>query len=599
MGYITTNVAEKFDYLCTNFHALFMSQHQLSEQEEIRRNSLQEIINLGINPYPSEEYLVNNVSQEILDGFDPEVKNFQDVRIAGRIMSRRIMGNASFAELQDESGRIQIYIRRDEICPGEDKTLYNTVFKRLLDIGDIVGVKGFVFKTQVGETTIHVKELTILTKSLRPLPIVKEKDGEVYDAFTDPEQRYRQRYVDLVVNPQVRDVFVKRSKIIESIRSFLNYRGYLEVETPILQPIYGGAAAKPFTTHHNKLDQKLYLRIANELYLKRLIVGGFPGVFEFAKDFRNEGMDRFHNPEFTQVELYVAYKDYLWMMNLVEEMIEKATIDLYGDTKVKVGDNVIDFKRPWKRYTMFGAIKEFTGVDISGMKEEELFKTAEDLKVEVDKTMGKGKLIDEIFGETVEAKLIQPTFITDYPIEMSPLAKKHREKEGLVERFEAIVNGKELCNAFSELNDPIDQRERFEEQVRLGKRGDEEAMVLDEDFLRALEYGMPPTAGLGIGIDRLVMILTNSPSIQDVLFFPQMRQIISTQPDVSSTQEYLDLGIPEEWIEPLQKLGFTTIEKLKEVEKPGKLANDLNGFKKKNKLDLPGLSPEAVSTWLS
>ncbi|MFC2111989.1 lysine--tRNA ligase [Bacteroidota bacterium] len=576
-----------------------MSQHQLSEQEEIRRNSLKEIVSLGFKPYPSEEYTITNRSQEILDGFDADKKNFQDVSIAGRIMSRRIMGNASFAELQDESGRIQIYIRRDDICPTEDKTLYNTVFKRLLDIGDIIGVKGFVFKTQVGETTIHVNELTILTKSLRPLPIVKEKDGEVYDAFTDPEQRYRQRYVDLVVNPQVRDIFVKRSKIIESIRSFMSMNGYLEVETPILQPIYGGAAAKPFTTYHNKLEQKLYLRIANELYLKRLIVGGFPGVFEFAKDFRNEGMDRYHNPEFTQVELYVAYKDYLWMMVLVEEMIEKVTLDLYGDTKVYVGDNVIDFKRPWKRYTMYEAIQEYTGVDISEMNEEELFKTAGELDVEADKTMGKGKLIDEIFGETVEGKLIQPTFITDYPIEMSPLAKKHRDKVGLVERFEAIVNGKELCNAFSELNDPIDQRERFEEQVRLGKRGDEEAMVLDEDFLRALEYGMPPTAGLGIGIDRLVMTLTNSSSIQDVLFFPQMRSVEAQTTGETDKQAFLDLGIPEEWIDVLVKLGYTSVEKLREVEKPGKLANDLNGYNKKNKLGLNGLSPELVGSWIN
>lgn len=576
-----------------------MAHQKLSEQEEIRRNSLQEIIRLGINPYPSEEYKINTGTHEILNDFDPGKQNFQEVSIAGRIMSRRIMGNASFAELQDASGRIQIYVRRDEICPHEDKTLYNTVFKKLLDIGDIIGIKGFVFKTQVGETTIHVKELTILTKSLRPLPIVKEKDGKLYDAFTDAEQRYRQRYVDLVVNPQVRDIFAKRSKIIESIRRFLNERDYLEVETPILQPIYGGAAAKPFTTYHNKLEQKLYLRIANELYLKRLIVGGFPGVYEFAKDFRNEGMDRYHNPEFTQVELYVAYKDYLWMMDLVEEMIEKATLDLYGDTKVQVGENVIDFKRPWKRYTMYGAIKEFTGVDISEMSEKELFRTAQELDVEVDETMGKGKLIDEIFGKTVEGKLIQPTYIMDYPIEMSPLAKKHRDKEGLVERFEAIVNGKELCNAFSELNDPIDQRERFEEQVKLGKRGDEEAMVLDEDFLRALEYGMPPTAGLGIGIDRLVMTLTNSHSIQDVLFFPQMRTVDAQVSEDGDIQEFLDLGIPEEWVDVVVALGYTSVAKLKEVEKPGKLANDLNGYKKKNKLDLKGLSPQDVEKWIS
>ena len=501
-----------------------MNQPTFSEQEEIRRQSLQEIIKLGYQPFPSEKFEVNVTSTEILENFDPEKQNFTDIQIAGRIMGRRIMGNASFAEIQDEHGRIQIYLRRDDLCPDDDKTLYNVIFKRHLDIGDIVGVKGFVFKTQVGETTIHVKELFILSKSLRPLPVVKEKDGEVYDAFTDPEQRYRQRYVDLIVNPEVRDTFIKRTKIIDSIRTFLKDKGYLEVETPILQPIYGGAAARPFTTHHNKLNQKLYLRIANELYLKRLIVGGFDGVFEFAKDFRNEGMDRYHNPEFTQVELYVAYKDYIWMMELVEEMIEKVALDLYGKTGVQVGENIIDFKRPWKRLTMYDAIKEFTGIDISEMDERALFETAKKLNVQVDKTMGKGKLIDEIFGEKVEGNLIQPTYITDYPLEMSPLAKKHRSKPGLVERFEAICNGKELCNAFSELNDPLDQRERFEEQVRLGMRGDEEAMTMDEDFLRALEYGMPPTAGLGIGIDRLVMFMTNSASIQDVIFFPQMKQ---------------------------------------------------------------------------
>jgi lysyl-tRNA synthetase class 2 len=570
-----------------------MSQQQLSEQEEIRRNSLKEMISLGIVPYPSEEFPVNISSQEILDGFDQDSGHLQDVSLAGRIMSRRIMGNASFAELQDAAGRIQIYIRRDDICPGEDKTLYNTVFKRLLDIGDIIGVRGFVFKTRMGEITIHVREMTILSKSLRPLPVVKEKDGKVYDAFTDPEQRYRQRYVDLVVNPEVREIFIKRTSIIDSMRDFLNARGYLEVETPILQPIYGGAAARPFTTHHHKLDQQLYLRIANELYLKRLIVGGFDGVYEFSKDFRNEGMDRYHNPEFTQVELYVAYKDYLWMMDLVEEMIEKVVLDLYGKTSLQVGENTIDFKRPWKRSTMFGAIEEFTGIDISEMNEETLFRTALDLKLEVDKTMGKGKLIDEIFGETVEGKLIQPTYIMDYPIEMSPLAKKHREKEGLVERFGA---GKEICNAFSELNDPIDQRERFEEQVRLGKRGDDEAMVLDEDFLRALEYGMPPTAGLGIGIDRLAMNLTNSPSIQDVIFFPQMKP--EKQEAVDSDEEFIAIGVPKEWVASLKALGYTTIEKLKEVEKPGKLANELNGYKKKNKFDLPGVSPEVVGEWL-
>ena len=576
-----------------------MSQPTHSEQEEIRRQSLQEIIKLGYNPFPCEKFEVNTTSAKILESFDPEKKNFPDVKIAGRIMGRRIMGNASFAEIQDEHGRIQIYLRRDDLCPDEDKTLYNVIFKHHLDIGDIIGVKGFVFKTQMGETTIHVKELMILSKSLRPLPVVKEKDGEVWDAFTDPEQRYRQRYVDLIVNPEGRETFIKRTKIIDSIRAFLKDKGYLEVETPVLQPIYGGAAARPFTTHHNKLDQKLYLRIADELYLKKLIVGGYTGVFEFAKDFRNEGMDRYHNPEFTQVELYVAYKDYIWMMELVEEMIEKVALDLFGKTGVQVGKHMIDFKRPWKRLTMYDAIKEFTGVDISGMDEAALLETAKKLEVEVDRSMGKGKLIDEIFSEKVEGNLIQPTYIIDYPIEMSPLAKKHRSKPGLVERFEAICNGKELANAFSELNDPIDQRERFEEQVRLGMRGDEEAMTMDEDFLRALEYGMPPTAGLGIGIDRLVMFMTNSPSIQDVIFFPQMRQEASQQSAVASLQEYIEIGVPEEWVPVLQKLGYTTIEKLKAVEKPGKLANDLNGYKKKNKLDLPGLSPETVAGWLN
>jgi lysyl-tRNA synthetase class 2 len=502
-----------------------MTQLQLSEQEKIRRNSLAEILKAGINPYPPEGFTINVSTKEILEKYNPDKPNFPDVKIAGRLMGRRIMGNASFAEIQDAYGRIQVYLRRDDICQGEDKTLYNTIFKKHIDIGDIIGVNGFVFKTQMGETTIHVKELKLLAKSLRPLPVVKEKDGTVFDAFTDPEQRYRQRYVDLVVNPDVREVFVKRARIIDSMRGFLNSRGYLEVETPVLQPLYGGAAARPFTTYHNTLDQTLYLRIADELYLKRLIVGGFTGVYEFAKDFRNEGMDRFHNPEFTQVELYVAYKDYLWMMELVEEMIEKVVMDLYKDTKVKVGENIIDFKRPWKRMTMYGAIKEYTGIDISGMDEKSLTNTCRKLNIYIDKTMGKGKLIDEIFGETVEANLIQPTYIMDYPIEMSPLAKKHRTTPGLVERFEAICNGKELCNAFTELNDPVDQRERFEEQVRLGKRGDEEAMALDEDFLRALEYGMPPTAGLGIGIDRLVMLLSNSPSIQDVILFPQMKSL--------------------------------------------------------------------------
>jgi len=497
----------------------------LSEQEVIRRENLQKIIDTGIDPYPGAEYNISHYAIDIKDSFKEDNKDaYTEVSIAGRLMMKRIMGKASFAELQDSSGRIQAYVSRDDICPNDDKTLYNTVFKKLLDIGDFIGIRGFVFHTKTGEITIHVKELTVLSKSLKPLPIVKtDADGKVHDAVTDPEFRYRQRYADLVVNPGVKETFIKRTKMYNSIRSFLNERGYLEVETPILQPLYGGAAARPFKTHHNTLDMSLYMRIANELYLKRLIVGGFDGVYEFSKDFRNEGMSRFHNPEFTQIELYVAYKDYEWMMNLVEEMIEKVAIDVTGSTEVEVGDKVINFQRPWKRYTMYGAIEEFTGVDISNMDEDEMRATAKEMDVHVDNSLGKGKIIDEIFGEKCEPFLIQPTFITDYPIEMSPLAKKHREKEGLVERFEAICNGKEISNAFSELNDPIDQRARFEDQLTLGKRGDDEAMVLDEDFLRALEYGMPPTAGVGIGMDRLAMIMTNSTSIQDVLFFPQMK----------------------------------------------------------------------------
>ena len=495
---------------------------ELSEQEIVRRESLQKLRELGIDPYPAEIFNINITSKEIKEKY--KEGDSLEVSIAGRLMSRRIMGKASFAEIQDRDGRIQIYVNRDEICKGEDKTLYNTIFKKLLDIGDIIGVKGVLFTTKVGEISIKVKNLTVLTKTLRPLPLPKtDVDGSVHDAFTDPEKRYRQRYVDLVVNPGVKDVFIKRTQLTNSMRSFLNEKGYLEVETPILQPLYGGAAARPFKTHHNTLDMELYLRIANELYLKRLVVDGFDGVYEFSKDFRNEGMSRFHNPEFTQMELYVAYKDYSWMMDLVEEMVEKIAMDLHGTTEVKVGENIINFQRPWKRYTMYEAIEHFTGVDVSEMNEEIMSETAKKLGVKVDKSMGRGRLIDAFFGEKCEGKLIQPTFITDYPVEMSPLAKKHREHDGLVERFEAICNGKEICNAFSELNDPIDQRARFEEQLELGEKGDEEAMVLDEDFLRAIEYGMPPTAGLGIGIDRLSMIMTNSNSIQDVLFFPQMK----------------------------------------------------------------------------
>lgn len=496
---------------------------QLSEHELVRRKNLARLIELGIDPYPPEAFETTVTAREILRNYEAHKLDYKNVSIAGRLMMTRVMGKASFAELQDHTGRIQLYIVRDDLCPGEDKTLYNEVFKKLLDIGDFIGVKGSVFTTQTGEITIKVTELKLLSKALRPLPVVKEKEGQVFDAFTDPEQRYRQRYVDLIVNPHVRDIFVKRARVIQSMRDFMNKKGYLEVETPVLQPIYGGALARPFTTHHNTLDMKLYLRIANELYLKRLIVGGYLGVFEFAKDFRNEGMSRYHNPEFTQMELYVAYRDYLWMMDLVEEMIEKIAMDLYGKPGVESGETVISFARPWKRLTMYGAIKEFTGVDISQMKEAELREVARQKKVETDPTMGRGKLIDEIFSACCEPHLIQPTIIMDYPVEMSPLAKKHRSIPGLVERFEVICNGKELCNAFTELNDPLDQRRRFEEQVELGKRGDEEAMTLDEDFLRALEYGMPPCTGIGIGIDRLTMIMTNQRSIQEVLLFPQMR----------------------------------------------------------------------------
>jgi lysyl-tRNA synthetase class 2 len=573
----------------------------LSEQEVVRRQKLEDLRKLGIEPYPAELYEVNASAKEILEQFDAEKGNFKDVSVAGRIMSTRIMGNASFAELQDESGRIQIYVRRDDLCPGEDKTYYNTFFKKLLDIGDIIGVKGHAFRTQTGETSIHVTSLTLLSKALRPLPVVKvEKDEQgneiIHDAFTDPEQRYRMRYVDLVVNPHVRDTFVKRTRLVNSMREYLNKKGYLEVETPILQPLYGGAAARPFKTHHNTLDMTLYLRIANELYLKRLIVGGFNGVYEFSKDFRNEGMSRFHNPEFTQIELYVAYKDYNWMMDLVEEMIEKVALDLHGKTEVQVGDNVINFKRPWKRYTMFEAIHHFTGIDISEMNEEALRDTCRKLNVPMDETMGKGKLIDQIFGEKCEPNLIQPTFITDYPVEMSPLAKKHRSKSGLVERFEAICNRKEIANSFSELNDPLDQRQRFEEQLELGKRGDEEAMTLDEDFLRALEFGMPPTAGLGIGIDRLSMIMTNSPSIQDVLFFPQMKP---EKPAAAFDEnEFVAAGVRAELIPVLQKLGIQNIAQMKQM-KASKLFNDVCGLRKKMKLEnVQNPTMQEVEGWL-
>jgi lysyl-tRNA synthetase class 2 len=502
---------------------------QLSEQEIVRRENLAAIREMGIDPFPAALFPVTHLAVDIkaaaeFDEEDKKSTNFTEVCLAGRLMAKRGKGKASFAELQDASGRIQIYVSRDDIAPGEDKSLYNDLFKKLLDLGDFIGIKGFVFKTMVGEISVHVTDFTFLSKSLRPLPVVKvDAEGKVHDAFTNPELRYRQRYVDLTVNAEVRDLFRKRSRLITSMRHFLDEIGLMEVETPILQPIHGGASARPFKTHHNTLDMPLYLRIANELYLKRLIVGGFDGVYEFGKMFRNEGMDATHNPEFTMVEFYVAYKDYYWMMETTEQLLEHAIQSVLGETTVKVGDNIIDFKGPFRRLTMFDAIKEYTGVDISDLDEEGLRKVAKEMHIAVEDSMGKGKLIDEIFGEKVEWQLIQPTFITDYPVEMSPLTKMHRDKEGLVERFELIVNGKELANAYTELNDPIDQRERFEDQLRLAKRGDDEAMVLDEDFLRALEYGMPPTSGIGIGVDRLAMMLTGQTSIQEVLFFPQMR----------------------------------------------------------------------------
>jgi lysyl-tRNA synthetase class 2 len=502
----------------------------LSEQEIQRRQSREEIIDLGIDPYPSEKFNNNSTSQEIKNNFDEKKKNFSDVNLAGRLMSRRIMGSASFGEIQDSYGKIQIYVRRDDICDGEDKTLYNTIFKKKLDLGDIIGISGFAFITKMGEITIHVKSLKILSKSIKPLPVVKEVTDEkgdkiTYDSFSNKELKYRRRYVDLIVNPESKDIFIKRAMIVNEMRNILNENNILEVETPILQPIYGGASARPFKTYHNTLDIPLYLRIANELYLKRLIVGGFEGVYEFSKDFRNEGMSRFHNPEFTQCEFYVAYKDYLWMMGFIEEMFKRIILKINNSTSITCSGNKIDFGKPWKRYTMYGSIQEFAGIDVSKMDVKQLIKVCDDLKIKTDKSMGRGKLIDEIFGEKCEPELIQPTFITDYPIEMSPLAKKHRSEEGLVERFELICNGKEICNAFSELNDPLDQRKRFEDQVKLGNLGDDEAMVLDEDYLTALEYGMPPTAGIGIGIDRLTMIITDSDSIQDVLFFPQMKPL--------------------------------------------------------------------------
>ena len=568
---------------------------ELSEQEIIRRNSLDTMRQMGIDPYPAAEYPVNAYSDEIRSSFSDDAPR-REVCVAGRIMSRRIMGKASFIELQDSRGRIQVYISRDDICPGDDKDLYNVVFKKLLDIGDFIGIKGYVFRTQTGEISVHAQELTVLGKSLRPLPIVKVKDGVTYDAFDDPELRYRRRYVDLVVNDGVKDVFIKRTKVYSSMREFFNNAGYIEVETPILQSIPGGASARPFITHHNALDIPLYLRIADELYLKRLIVGGFEGVYEFSKNFRNEGMDRTHNPEFTCMEIYVSYKDYNWMMNFTERMLEKICLDVNGTTEVKVGDNVISFKAPYKRVTMIEAIKEFTGYDITGMDEDALRDVCRKLGIEVDPSLGKGKLIDEIFGEKCEGNYIQPTFITDYPIEMSPLTKRHRNNPELTERFELMVNGKELANAYSELNDPIDQYERFVEQMRLSEKGDDEAMIIDHDFIRALEYGMPPTSGMGIGMDRLVMLMTGKTTIQDVLLFPQMRPEKVEKRD--NAQAFAEVGVAEDWVAPLYKVGILTVADLAAAS-AGKLHQDLCGVNKKYKLELKNPTVDDVNAWIA
>ena len=569
---------------------------ELSEQEVLRRKSLTALRELGIEPYPAEMFDVTATAAEISENLTEENKEkYASVRIAGRIMSRRIMGSASFFELQDHTGRIQVYIRRDDICPEGDPTLYNTVFKKLLDIGDFIGVEGFAFITNTGEKSVHCQKFTVISKSIRPLPIVKEKDGKQFDALTDPEVRYRQRYVDLVVNPHVREVFVKRSKIMATMREFFNSHGYVEVETPILQPIPGGASARPFITHHNALDTDFYMRIATELYLKRLIVGGFDGVYEFGKNFRNEGMDRTHNPEFTCMEIYVAYKDYKWMMSFTEQMLEKVAMATNGTTELEIDGKQISFKAPFRRLTMTDAILEKTGYDITGQSEEQLREACQRLNVEIDDTMGKGKLIDAIFGQYCEEHLIQPTFICDYPREMSPLCKRHRDNADLTERFELFVNGKELCNAYSELNDPIDQLEHFQEQLKLSEKGDDEAMFIDMDFVRALEYGMPSCSGMGIGIDRLTMFMLNQPSIQDVLFFPTMRPEKKVVADDAAL--YTEAGIPAEWVEPIQKMGYITVESFRNTAANGggKLFNDLCGFNKKNKL---GLATGEVKAWI-
>ena len=574
-----------------------MNLLELSEQELNRRQSLEELRKMGINPYPAAEYPVNAYSEEIRNNFDDNAAP-RTVCIAGRLMSRRVMGKASFAELQDSKGRIQVYITRDDICPSDDKELYNVVFKKLLDLGDFIGVEGYVFRTQTGEISVHAQKLTFLSKSIRPLPVVKEKDGEVYDGFSDPELRYRQRYVDLIVTPDVKETFRKRSIIIKTLRDALDEAGYTEVETPILQPIAGGASARPFITHHNSLDIDLYLRIATELYLKRLIVGGFEGVYEIGKNFRNEGMDKNHNPEFTCMELYVQYKDYNWMMSFTESLLERICIAVNGSTETVIDGKTISFKAPYRRLPILEAIREKTGYDLSDKNEDEIRAICKELKMEIDETMGKGKLIDEIFGEFCEGTFIQPTFITDYPIEMSPLTKKHRDNPALTERFELMVNGKELANAYSELNDPIDQEERFQDQLRLSEKGDDEAMFIDQDFLRALQYGMPPTSGIGIGIDRLVMLMTGQSYIQEVLLFPTMRP--EKNPPRDAVSAYTAIGIPEDVVPVLQKLGYNLVSNLAE-EKPQKIQQQIIELQKKYRgiVDLPRPGVEEISEWIS
>ena len=571
-----------------------MNVLELSEQEIIRRNSMNELRAMGIEPYPAAEYVTNAFSTDIKAEFNDDAEPRQ-VSVAGRIMSRRIMGKASFIELQDSKGRIQVYITRDDICPDEDKEMYNTVFKRLLDLGDFIGIEGFVFRTQMGEISIHAKKLTVLAKSIKPLPIVKYKDGVAYDSFEDPELRYRQRYVDLIVNDGVKEKFLKRATVIKTMRAVLDEAGYTEVETPILQSIPGGASARPFITHHNSLDMDLYLRIATELYLKRLIVGGVEGVYEIGKNFRNEGMDKNHNPEFTCMELYVQYKDYNWMMSFTEKLLERICIAVNGCTETEIDGKTISFKAPYRRLPILEAIKEKTGYDLEGKSEDEIRQVCKELNMEIDDTMGKGKLIDEIFGEFCEGTFIQPTFITDYPVEMSPLTKMHRSKPGLTERFELMVNGKELANAYSELNDPIDQEERFKDQLRLSEKGDDEAMFIDQDFLKALQYGMPPTSGIGIGIDRLTMLMTGESFIQEVLFFPQMRPEKVIPKDAPA--RYTELGIPEDWVAVIQKAGYNLVSDMKDVN-PQKLHMDICGINKKYKLELANPTVNEVADWV-